>query len=110
MKCNKLIDFPGLGVLKNKNFFSSDVLGPLINQSDSFLFFNPEVINSDENQQIIINIVERIKNRKISFSYKNCLFIMNKWDKHRASEKNYTLEQAKDDLKKIFYINNLEDI
>ena len=105
-----LIDFPGLGVLKNKNFFSSDVLGPLINQSDSFLFFNPEVINSDENQQIIINIVERIKNRKISFSYKNCLFIMNKWDKHRASEKNYTLEQAKDDLKKIFYINNLEDI
>ena len=105
-----LIDFPGLGVLKNKNFFSSDVLGPLINQSDSFLFFNPEVINSDENQQIIINIVERIKNRKISFSYKNCLFIMNKWDKHRASEKNYTLEQAKNDLKKIFYINNLEDI
>ena len=105
-----LIDFPGLGVLKNKNFFSSDVLGPLINQSDSFLFFNPEVVNSDENQQIIINIVERIKNRKISFSYKNCLFIMNKWDKHRASEKNYTLEQAKDDLKKIFYINNLEDI
>jgi GTPase SAR1 family protein len=73
-----LIDFPGLGVLKNKNFFSSDVLGPLINQSDSFLFFNPEVVNSDENQQIIINIVERIKNRKISFSYKNCLFIMNK--------------------------------
>ena len=105
-----LIDFPGLGVLKNKNFFSSDVLGPLINQSDSFLFFNPEVINSDENQQIIINIVERIKNRKISFSYKNCLFIMNKWDKHRASEKNYTLDQAKNDLKKIFYINNLEDI
>ena len=105
-----LIDFPGLGVLKNKNFFSSDVLGPLINQSDSFLFFNPEVVNSDENQQIIINIVERIKNRKISFSYKNCLFIMNKWDKHRASEKNYTLEQAKNDLKKIFYINNLEDI
>ena len=105
-----LIDFPGLGVLKNKNFFSSDVLGPLINQSDSFLFFNPEVVNSDENQQIIINIVERIKNRKISFSYKNCLFIMNKWDKHRASEKNYTLEQAKNDLKKIFYINNLQDI
>ena len=105
-----LIDFPGLGVLKNKNFFSSDVLGPLINQSDSFLFFNPEVVNSDENQQIIINIVERIKNRKISFSYKNCLFIMNKWDKHRASEKNYTLELAKNDLKKIFYINNLEDI
>ena len=105
-----LIDFPGIGVLKNKNFFSSDVLGPLINQSDSFLFFNPEVVNSDENQQIIINIVERIKNRKISFSYKNCLFIMNKWDKHRASEKNYTLEQAKNDLKKIFYINNLEDI
>ena len=105
-----LIDFPGLGVLKNKNFFSSDVLGPLINQSDSFLFFNPEVVNSDENQQIIINIVERIKNRKISFSYKNCLFIMNKWDKHRASEKNYTLEQVKNDLKKIFYINNLEDI
>ena len=105
-----LIDFPGLGVLKNKNFFSSDVLGPLINQSDSFLFFNPEVVNSDENQQIIINIVERIKNRKISFSYKNCLFIMNKWDMHRKSEKNYTLEQAKNDLKKIFYINNLEDI
>ena len=105
-----LIDFPGIGVLKNKNFFSSDVLGPLINQSDSFLFFNPEVVNSDENQQIIINIVERIKNRKISFSYKNCLFIMNKWDKHRASEKNYTLELAKNDLKKIFYINNLEDI
>jgi len=105
-----LIDFPGIGVRKNINFFSSDVLGPLINQSDSFLFFNPEVVNSDENQQIIINIVEKIKNRKISFSYQNCLFIMNKWDKHRESDKNYSLEQAKTDLKKIFYINNLEDI
>lgn len=107
-----LIDFPGLGVLKSKNFFSSDVIGPLINQSDSFLFFNPEVINSDENQKIIMNIVEKIKNRKVSFSYKNCLFILNKWDKHRdkSNNYNYTLIKAKSDLENIFKENHLEDI
>jgi len=105
-----LIDFPGLGVLKTKNFFSSDVLGPLINQSDSFLFFNNEVINSDENQKIIINIVEKIKNRKVSFSYRNCLFIMNKWDKHKNSDKAYSLDIAKNELKSIFSNNQLEHI
>lgn len=104
-----LIDFPGLNVLEKKNFFSSDVLSPLINQSDSFIFINAETINTDENQKIIINLVEKIKNRKILFSYKNCLFILNKWDKHR--EKNdYSLVQAKNDLKEIFQNNQLEDI
>ena len=105
-----LIDFPGLNVLENKNFFSSDVLSPLINQSDSFLFFNSEVINTNENQEIIMNLVEKIKIRKISFSYKNCLFIMNKWDKHIKNNNNYSLNQAKKDLKEIFENNRLDDI
>ena len=96
--------------MKTKNFFSSDVLGPLINQSDSFLFFNNEVINSDENQKIIINIVEKIKNRKVSFSYRNCLFIMNKWDKHKNNDKGYSLDKAKNELKSIFSNNQLEYI
>ena len=104
-----LIDFPGLDVLEKKNFFSSDVLSPLINQSDSFLFFNSEVINSDENQIIITKLIEKINNRKISFSYQNCLFILNKWDKHRGKN-NYSLTQAKNDLKEIFQINQLDDI
>jgi GTPase SAR1 family protein len=105
-----LIDFPGLGVLQKNNFFNSEVLGPLINQSDSFLFFNNEVINSDENQKIIINIVEKIRNRKISFSYNNCLFIMNKWDKHRKDNSTYTLDEAKKELEQIFSNNQLSDI
>ena len=106
-----LIDFPGIGVLNNKNFFSSDVLGSLINQSDSFLFFNPEVIDCNENQIIITEIVEKIKNRKISFSYKNCLFILNKWDIHRYKDNyNYSIEKAKEDLQSIFNKNNLMDI
>ncbi len=97
-----LIDLPGLNVLENKNFFSSDVLSPIINQSDSFLFFNSEVINTNENQEIITNLVEKIKRRKISFSYKNCLFIMNKWDKHTVKNNNYSLNQAKKDFKENF--------
>ena len=56
---------------------------------------------------IITNLVEKIKRRKISFSYKNCLFIMNKWDKH---ENNYSLTQAKNNLKEIFQNNNLNEI
>ena len=105
-----LIDFPGLGVLRNGNYFKSDVLGPLINQSDSFLFINPELINSDDNQKIINKIIEKIRNRKISFSYNNCLFIMNKWDLHRENESNYTLNDAKNDLKAIFSNNSLDYI
>ena len=105
-----LIDFPGLSVLEKKNFFGSDVLSPLINQSDSFLFFNSEVINTNDNQEIITNLVEKIKKRKISFSYKNCLFIMNKWDKQIEEKKNYSLAQAKSDLKEIFQNNDLNDI
>ena len=105
-----LIDFPGLGVLKKNNFFKSEILGPLINQSESFLFFNNAVINSDENQKIIINIVEKIRNRKVSFSYKNCLFIMNKWDLHRKDKTPYSLAEAKKDLEKIFSDNQLDHI
>ena len=105
-----LIDFPGLGILKKSNFFKSEILGPLINQSDSFLFFNKEVINSDENQKIIIDIVEKIRNRKITFSYNNCLFIMNKWDLHRKDKTAYSLPEAKKDLEKIFSDNQLDDI
>ena len=103
-----LIDFPGLNVLEEKNFFSSDVLGPLINQSDSFIFINSQTINTNDNQKIIVNLVEKIKNRKVSFSYKNCLFIMNKWDMHKKSD--YSLTQAKNDLKEIFQNNHLNDI
>lgn len=106
-----LIDFPGLDVLESKDFFSSNVLSPLINQSESFLFFNSEVVKIDENQNIITKLVEKIKNRKISFSYKNCLFILNKWDKHRDNNNNdYSLNQAKNDLKEIFEKNQLDDI
>ena len=106
-----LIDFPGLDVLEKKNFFSSDVLSPLINQSDSFIFINSQTINTFDNQKIIVNLVEKIKNRKISFSYKNCLFIMNKWDKWDKHKKNdYSLTQAKNDLKEIFQNNHLDDI
>ena len=105
-----LIDFPGLGVLKKNNFFKSEILGPLINQSDSFLFFNPEVINSDENQKIIIDIVGKIRNRKVSFSYNNCLFIMNKWDKHRKDNTSYTVDKAKNDLENIFSNNELNEV
>ena len=104
-----LIDFPGLNVLENQNFFNSDVLSPLINQSDSFLFFNSGVVNTDENQKIIINLVEKIRNRKISFSYKNCLFIFNKWDLY-IKNKDHSLAQAKNDLKEIFQNNQLDDI
>ena len=103
-----LIDFPGLNVLKNKNYFNSDVLGPLINQSDSFLFINPELVNSDENQIIINNIIKKIQIRKISFSYNNCLFIMNKWDRHKND--GYSLDDAKNDLKSIFSNNDLDNI
>jgi len=103
-----LIDFPGLDVLEKKNFFSSDVLSPLINQSDSFIFINSQTINTNDNQKIIVNLVEKIKNRKISFSYKNCLFIMNKWDMHKKND--YSLTQAKNDLKEIFQNNHLDDI
>ena len=103
-----LIDFPGLDVLETKNFFSSDVLSPLINQSDSFIFINSQTINTNDNQKIIVNLVEKIKNRKISFSYKNCLFIMNKWDKLKKND--YSLTQAKNDLKEIFQNNLLDDI
>jgi hypothetical protein len=85
-------------------------LSPLINQSDCILFFNSEVIKSDENQNILINLVEKIKRRKISFSFKNCLFIMNKWDKHIENKNNYSLTQAKSDLKEIFQNNELNDI
>ena len=105
-----LIDFPGSGVLKNKNYFSSDVLGSLINQSDSFLFINNEVVNSNENQEIINEIIVKIRNRKISFSFHNCLFIMNKWDLHRENDSNYSLNDAKNGLKEIFSSNGLNNI
>ena len=76
----ELIDFPGLDV-KN-NFYNEKIFSPLMRFSDGFIFINEcDLIQERGNLKILTSIINQIKTRKFSFSFRSCLFILHKLDK-----------------------------
>lgn len=69
----ELIDFPGLDV--KDNYFESDIFAPLMMFSDGFIFVNDcDLIKETGNLNILVNIINQIKVRNFSFSYRSCFF------------------------------------
>ena len=99
----ELIDFPGLDSVNN--YFSSEVLQHLLQFSDGFIFVNKgNSIMEYEKVRNLNKIIQLIiDNKKNEFSFKSCLFILN-----RCDEEEIDLEESKKEIEKIFEINSRE--
>ena len=93
----ELIDFPGLDV-KN-NFFKEIIFSPLMRFSDKFIFVNEcDLIQERGNLKILMSIINQIKTRKFSFTYKSCLFLLHKL--HKSLDLN--IEKSKEFFENLF--------
>ena len=99
----ELLDFPGLDSINN--LFSSEVLKHLIQFSDGFIFVNKgnSIMELEKVHNLIkiINLINENKNNE--FSFKSCLFILN-----RCDEVEIDIEQSKKEYERIFEINSRE--
>ena len=100
----ELIDFPGLD--SANNIFNSNVLGPLLKFSDGFIFVNKgNSIKEKEKVNILFDIIDKIQKRKFEFSFKSCLFLIN-----RCDETEVNIEDCKKEYESLFEINKREQI
>ena len=98
----ELIDFPGLD--STNNIFKSHVLEHLLKFSDGFIFVNKgNSILEEEKAQMLMNIIGKIQKRKYEFTFKSCLFILN-----RCDETNIDLNNCRNEFEKIFEIEKRE--
>ena len=99
----EIIDFPGLDSVKN--IFYSEVLNHLLQFSDGFIFVNKgnSIMEAEKvkNLNKIIQLI--IQNKKNEFSFKSCLFILN-----RCDEVDINIEDSKKEYERIFEINSRE--
>ena len=93
----ELIDFPGLDV--HNNFYNEKIFSPLMRFSDGFIFMNEcDLIQEYGNMNILTNIINQIKSRKFTFTYKSCLFLLHKIDKSLHLD----IKKSKEVFKNIF--------
>ena len=98
----ELIDFPGLD--SANNIFKSRVLEHLIQFSDQFIFVNKgNSILESEKANILKIIIDKVQNRKFEFTFKSCLFVLN-----RCDEVEINVENCKKEYEKILEINKRE--
>ena len=99
----ELLDFPGLD--SNNNIFESEVLEHLLYFSDGFIFVNKgnSIMELEKVNNLIkiINLINENKNNE--FSFKSCLFVLN-----RCDEVEINIEESKKEYEKIFQINSRE--
>ena len=74
--------------------------------SDGFIFVNKgNSINEHEKVKMLFDIITKIQRRKFEFSFKSCLFVLN-----RCDETKIDIEKCKIEYEKIFEINKREEI
>ena len=94
----ELIDFPGVDVDEK---IVHDIFHNIIQLSDTFIFMNEcNLVKNVENIQTIKKIVNRIENRRFTFDYNSCLFVLNKADK---AEKNIDKNKKKKEFEDILF-------
>ena len=94
----ELIDFPGVDVDEK---IVLDIFHNIIQLSDTFIFMNEcNLIKNGENIETIKKIVNRIENRRFTFDYNSCLFVLNKADK---AEKNIDKNKKKKEFENILF-------
>ena len=104
----ELIDFPGVDV-DDKTV--KEIFNNIVQLSDTFIFMNEcNLVSNSENIDIIKNIIERIENRRFTFDYNSCLFVLNKADKaEKIIDKNKKKKEFEKLLFKIDKFNSFID-
>ena len=102
----ELIDYPGLDM--KDDLYQKEVFSSLMKFSDGFIFVNDcDLIEEKGNLDILEKIMNEIQyrqlSRKLSFSYKSSLFLLNKLDKSSLS---LDIDKSKKLFKKFFFKNN----
>ena len=98
----ELIDFPGLDSINNS--FRMHVLEPLLEFSNGFIFVNKgDSINEEGKAQILIDIIRKIQGRKYDFTFKSCLFVLN-----RCDETEIDIKECEKKYGKMFEIEKKE--
>ena len=98
----ELIDFPGLDSINNS--FRMHVLEPLLEFSNGFIFVNKgDSINEEGKAQILSEIIRKIQGRKYDFTFKSCLFVLN-----RCDETEIDIKECEKKYGKMFEIEKKE--
>ena len=85
----EFIDFPGLNTEYEEALSTSK---DLIRFTNGFFFIQGIIINENDNKKLLNTIIETIRNNNNNFSFKCCLFLMNKCDKNKIDLNKYKLE------------------
>ena len=107
-----LIDFPGFGTGENNFFDKNEIYKKAMNICNSFIFvIRNSKIKENENQRILNEIFDSVKEQKSQFSskfIKSCLFILNNDNSQPTEGKD--LENAKNEIKQLILGIKTEDI
>ena len=87
----EFIDFPGLNTGYEEALKTSE---NLIRFTNGFFFIQGIVINENDNKRLLNNVIDTIRNNNNNFSFKSCLFLMNKCDRNKININKYKLEFA----------------
>ena len=103
----EFIDFPGLNTGYMEALSTSK---DLIRFTNGFFFIQGIIINENDNKKLLNTVIETIRNNNHNFSFKCCLFLMNKCDKNNIDINKYKLEfgnLVKNILNRIGFIDRL---
>ena len=103
----EFIDFPGLNTGYEEALSTSK---DLIRFTNGFFFIQGIIINENDNKKLLNTIIDTIRNNNNNFSFKCCLFLMNKCDKNKININKYKLEFAnlvENILNRIGFIDRL---
>ena len=95
----EFLDFPGLDTEYETALSSADYL---LKFTNGFLFIQGLVVQENSNKKLLAQVIESIRNRNSDFSFKCCLFVINKCDQSQVY-----LENAKKMLENL--IQRIQD-
>ena len=103
----EFIDFPGLNTGYEEALITSK---DLIRFTNGFFFIQGIIIKENDNKKLLNTVIDTIRNNNNNFSFKCCLFLMNKCDKNKIDLDKYKLEfgnLVKSILDRIGFIDRL---
>ena len=77
----EFLDFPGLDTEYETALSSADYL---LKFTNGFLFIQGLVVQENSNKKLLAQVIESIRNRNSDFSFKCCLFVINKCDQSQV--------------------------
>ena len=85
----EFIDFPGLNTGYEEALSTSK---DLIRFTNGFFFIQGIIIKENDNKKLLNTVIDTIRNNNNNFSFKCCLFLMNKCDKNKIDIEDNKLE------------------